>query len=205
MEYLDVKIGRKYLKHVVKEVFNAKAVRYLKITPVSNAFLYTNMFNLDGFYIKFFISLVDDEYKISVLFYDYYNNHSYMQNKTNTSLTSILNNKNKFKWYSWGKDFNLIDHKVLTIEYSRDLLNKYYEYVKYIKNNLSLGKVYYSGDGYGNDKLEFHYDNGEIDLVQGDFRIKKIVFENNSIEDIVSKINYVRSLNLEGINFTLNK
>lgn len=198
------KVATKYLKHIIKNAFGNVGLRKLKITPISDIMIHSNLYYIGGFYVKIAVSV--KELNATVLFYDYFgDHHSYLKNKTVSSITSILSNKGKY-YYSkyWTDNFKLFD-RVFSLPYSKELLSNYYEFVNIVNDNLNYGNTYYYGDGYGKNRVEFRYSQGSINIVQGDCKISLDNLMTYDKHEIIEKINSLRELKLEGVNFEISK
>ncbi len=207
MEKMNLKFGKKYIKHILKEIFDKRSLRRLKINYSSDIFLSTNLFNIGGFYFKIFLTFSDNEYKANFLIYDYYgDNHTYMKNITVTGINSLLNYDKKGYHNYMKEDVENLSDRIISIPYSKELLKNYIEYLSYIKDNLNLGKTYYYGDGRGSDRLVLKYKNNSVIVQQGNCSIDLLDIGTYSKEELVERINNIRNIDImEDVEFILPK
>lgn len=198
------KVGVKYLKHIIKNAFGKPGLRKLKITYVGDILIYSNLYYIGGFFIRITVKL--STYDATILFYNYYgNDHTYLKNKTVSSIDSVLSQQGKY-YYSeyWDREFKLQD-RIFAIPYKKEILDRYYDFIQLVKNNLNYGKTYYYGDGHNNSRFELQYENNSITIVQGDCEIRLEDLITHNRNEIVEKINSLRELNLEEVGFKIGR
>ncbi len=206
----NIKNAKKYLKHIIKEVFGKEGLRRLEVKDFGGGgFLKSNLFYFNGFYIRIFITNLEDIPKASILIYNYYFDHSYLKNKSVTSVSSILRKKSFDKWnYKWLKNeenIKFTDH-FMSIPYYKEIQSDFYSFVEKVKDNLNYGETYYYGDGYGKDRIEYLFENEVIYVKQGNFKIKLEDLIHCSKRYLIDRLNYIRSLKLDDIEcFELKK
>jgi hypothetical protein len=205
------KYSKKYLKHIIKENFGNIGLRRLKITEFCDGkFMYSNIYYFHGFYIRIFVSNLDGNIEANVFIYNYWYDHSWLKDKTETSISKIIYYKNKwlkgesYNYFKSESDFDLQD-KYYVIKYSKEIVPKFYDFIDYCKNNLYCLRD--NGNGYKHvyDEIEILYDkNYDIIFRQMDVTIKIENFIKwiNKKEELISKINHIRKLNLN-INFEI--
>jgi hypothetical protein len=206
----DLKVGKKYLKHIIKSNLGKAALRRLEIKTVGNFSLHSNIFYKAGFYFRVYVYFENNTPKASVLLYNYYFNHTYLKDKSVTSITSILRcklgyNKYDYKYIKSEDSFELWD-RVFAIPYSKELFFNFYSAVEKINTELDFGKTCYYGDGYGKDRIEYLFEKNEIKIKQGNFQISLETLMNCSLRYLIGRVNYIRSLKLDDISvFELNE
>lgn len=206
------KISKKYLKHIIKSNFGNIGLRRLIITEFCDGkFMYSNLYYFHGFYIRIFVSNLNNNIEARILIYNYFYNHSWLKDKTETSISKIMYYKNtwlkgtSYKYFKNESDFNLEDRHYV-INYSKEIVPKFYEFIDYCKNNLYCYKDNGNGYKYINDGIEILYDKiYGIIFKQMDFTIKieNLIKWLDKKEELINKINYIRELNLN-INFEIN-
>ena len=206
----DLKVGKKYLKHIIKSNLGKVALRRLKIETVGAFSLHSNIFYKAGFYFRVYVYFENSIPKATILLYNYYFDHTYLKDKTITSITSILEGKFKYnKWdykYLKPEDSFKLSDRINTIPYSKELFFNFYSAVEKINKELNLGKTYYYGDGYGSNRVEYLFTENKIKIKQGNFQIDLETLMGCSLRYLIDRVNYIRSLKLDDINvFELNE
>lgn len=182
---LNEELIKSHIEHIIKKTFGKNGLKHLKITSNGSSHIYTNIFHFHGFLLNLFVTIQKDgTYKTNILFFKHYN-YGY---EIDIRCINEVNTKKSKHTFNYEKN---LGERVAVVEYYPNIINDFYEGVKYVLENLDLTQK--NGEYIYNNHL-FNI-NGNI-IKNRHFELDVFHLKTKDYKQLVLEINQFKQLNI---------